>query len=90
MLKANRVFAALALLLIAASPALAQGGHRFPFRATNYDIEAILHPENQTLSAQAKVDFVADEVAKTLLVELHPDLHVNSIKSGNQTLTFRA
>ncbi len=89
MLKANRVFAALALLLIAASPALAQGGHRFPFRATNYDIEAILHPENQTLSAQAKVDFVADEVAKTLLVELHPDLHVNSIKSGNQTLTFQ-
>ncbi len=89
MLKANRVFATLALLLIAASPALAQGGHRFPFRATNYDIEAILHPENQTLSAQAKVDFVADEVAKTLLVELHPDLHVNSIKSGNQTLTFQ-
>jgi hypothetical protein len=89
LLKANRVFAALALLLIAASPALAQGGHRFPFRATNYDIEAILHPENQTLSAQAKVDFVADEVAKTLLVELHPDLHVNSIKSGNQTLTFQ-
>jgi aminopeptidase N len=89
LLKANRVFATLALLLIAASPALAQGGHRFPFRATNYDIEAILHPENQTLSAQAKVDFVADEVAKTLLVELHPDLHVNSIKSGNQTLTFQ-
>jgi len=27
-------------------------------------------------------------VAKTLLVELHPDLHVNSVKSGNQTLTF--
>ncbi len=34
------------------------------------------------------MDFVADEVAKTLLVELHPDLHVNSVKSGNQTLTF--
>ena len=27
-------------------------------------------------------------MAKTLLVELHPDLHVNSVKSGNQTLTF--
>jgi hypothetical protein len=87
LLKVCRLFATLTLVLIAASPALAQG-HRFPFRATNYDIEVILHPENQTISAQAKVDFVASEVAKTLLVELHPDLHVNSVKSGNQTLTF--
>ena len=47
---------------------------RFPFRATNYDVEAILHPEDQTISAQAKVDFVANEVARTVLVELHPDL----------------
>jgi aminopeptidase N len=89
LLKCYRLFAAFALLLIAACSALAQGAHRFPFRATNYDIEAILHPENQTISAQAKVDFVASEVAKTLLVELHPDLHVNSVKSGNQTLTFQ-
>ena len=88
MLRVNRLFATLLLTLIAASSALAQGAHRFPFRATNYDVEVILHPENQTISAQAKVEFVASEVAKTLLVELHPDLHVNSVKSGNQTLTF--
>ena len=88
MLRVNRLFATLLLTLIAASSALAQGAHRFPFRATNYDVEVILHPDNQTISAQAKVEFVASEVAKTLLVELHPDLHVNSVKSGNQTLTF--
>jgi aminopeptidase N len=89
LLKVYRSFAAFVLLLLAASATPAQTAHRFPFRAVNYDIEAILHPENQTLSAQAKVEFVADEVAKTLLVELHPDLRVNSVKSGNQTLSFQ-
>jgi hypothetical protein len=88
LLTVYRFCATLTFLLIAASCALAQTGHRFPFRATNYDIEVILHPENQTISAQARVDFVANEVAKTLLVELHPDLRVNSVKSGNQTLSF--
>ena len=87
MLKLSRAVVVLALSLSAALSAAAQG-HRFPFRATNYDVEAILHPENQTLSAQVKVDFVASEVSKTVLVELHPDLHVNSVKSGNQILTF--
>ena len=88
MLKVNRLPAALALTLLAAISTLAQAGHRFPFRATNYDVEAILHPEDQTISAQVKVDFVASEVSKTVLVELHPDLRVNSVKEGNRTLTF--
>jgi aminopeptidase N len=87
LLKPYRFLSILAISLCAALSASAQG-HRYSFRATNYNVEAILHPENQTISALVKVDFVASEVAKTVLVELHPDLHVNSIKSGNQTLNF--
>ena len=61
----------------------------FPFRATNYDVEVVLHPEDQTIQAQAKVEFVASEVAKTQLVELHPDLQVSSVKiAGGQSLNF--
>ena len=88
MLKVYRLPVVLAVGLLAACSVAAQGGHRFPFRATHYDVEAILHPENQTLSALVRVDFVASEVGKTILVELHPDLHINSVKSGNQNLNF--
>jgi Peptidase family M1 domain/TPR repeat len=72
----------LALSLIAAASACAQVPRGFPFRATNYSVEAILHPENQTIQAQAKVDFVAKQVAKTVLVELHPDLQVTAVKDA--------
>ena len=82
MLKVYRLPIVLALALLVAVSTLAQAGHRFPFRATNYDVEAILHPEDQTISALVKVDFVASEVGKTILVELHPDLQVNSVKAG--------
>jgi aminopeptidase N len=88
LLKVYQLFILLAVSALAAFSVSAQGAHRFPFRATNYDVQAILHPENQTISALVKVDFVASEVGKTVLVELHPDLHVNSVKAGNQTLSF--
>jgi aminopeptidase N/predicted negative regulator of RcsB-dependent stress response len=87
--KITRWPALLALFFLAASSAPAQAPRAFPFRATNYDVEVIVHPENQTISAQAKVDFVARQVAKTLVVELHPDLRVSSVKAaGGQSLTF--
>jgi hypothetical protein len=77
------------LSLLAASAAAAQAPHGFPFRATNYDVEVIVNPNDQTIQAQAKVDFVADQVAKTLLVELHPDLRITSVKSADgHTLNF--
>ena len=88
MLKIYRLPAVLALALLAAACALAQAPHAYPFRATNYDVEVILHPEDQTIQGQAKVDFVAEQVAKTVLVELHPDLHVTSVKMGGQPVTF--
>jgi aminopeptidase N len=89
----RRSLIVLALLLSAGARAHAgaepQASHAYPFRATNYNVEVILHPENQTISAQAKVDFVAGQVARTVLVELHPDLQIQSVKgSDGQPLTF--
>jgi aminopeptidase N len=75
--------AVLAIFLVAAAAAAAQAPHAFPFRATNYDVEVIVRPDDQTIQAEAKVDFVAEQVAKTVLVELHPDLHVTSVKSSD-------
>ncbi|HXO44069.1 MAG TPA: hypothetical protein VN846_01250, partial [Candidatus Cybelea sp.] len=88
MLKIYRLPAMLVLSVLVATCASAQAPHSFPFRATNYDVEVILHPEDQTIQGQAKVDFVAEQVAKTVLVELHPDLHVTSVKMGGQPVTF--
>ncbi len=89
MFKIDRLIAILGLFLAAAASAAAQAPHAFPFRATNYDVEVVLHPEDQTLSALVKVNFVATQVSRTLLVELHPDLRVNSVKTGDgQVLTF--
>src|ERR1700722_1744259 len=70
-----------AFLLISAGAASAQT-RNFPFRATNYDVQVIIHPENQTISALAKVDFVANEVGRTVVVELHPDLQISSVKDA--------
>lgn len=79
---------ALGVFLLAPGIAPAQT-HAFPFRATNYDVEVMLHPEDQTISALVKVKFVATQVSRTLLVELHPDLRVNSVKTADgQQLSF--
>jgi aminopeptidase N len=89
LLKIHRLPAVLALSLLTAVSAAAQAPRAFPFRATHYDVEVILHPEDQTIQAEAKVDFVAQQVAKTVLVELHPDLRVTSVKSADgHTLNF--
>jgi hypothetical protein len=80
---------AVAILLAAASIARAQAPRAFPFRATNYNVEVIVAPDQKTISAQATVDFVANQVARTVLVELHPDLRVTSVKSATgQELSF--
>jgi aminopeptidase N len=87
--KIRRLLAIVAFSVLAAASAPAQAPHTFPFRATNYNVEVILHPEDQTISALVKVDFLATQVAKTVLVELHPDLRVNSVKTETgQQLTY--
>jgi len=86
--KIHRTFALLAISLFAGVAASGQAAHSFPFRATNYDVEVFLHPDDQTIQGQAKVDFVAEQVAKTVLVELHADLHVTSVKMNGQAVTY--
>ncbi len=89
MFKIYRFPALLGFSLLLAASVAAQAPRAYPFRATHYDIEVILHPEDQTIQAEAKVEFVAQQVAKTVLVELHPDLRVTSVKSSDgHTLSF--
>ncbi|MGA8074078.1 MAG: hypothetical protein WB995_11410, partial [Candidatus Acidiferrales bacterium] len=66
-----------------ASGASAQAPSRFPAHATHYDVDVTLHPADQTISAKAKVEFLADAPARTLLVELHQDLKVISALGAN-------
>ena len=90
MLKRRQAVSALAFLLILAGSARAQAPRAFPFRATNYDVEVQVQPESQTIAGLAKVDFVANQVGRTVLVELHPDLHINSVKTASgQQLSFQ-
>ncbi|HUJ32737.1 MAG TPA: M1 family aminopeptidase [Candidatus Acidoferrum sp.] len=79
-----------AMVLLSAVSTAAQAPRSYPFRAKNYDVEVQLQPDSQTLSALVKADFIANEVSRTLLVELHPDLHINSVKTANgQVLSFQ-
>jgi len=87
--KMKRLITVAAFCLSLATSLSAQAPRAFPFRATNYSVEAVLQPDSQTLAALAKVDFVATQVSRTLLVELHPDLHLNSVKTASgQSLNF--
>ena len=89
LLKISRNIIATTCLLLGAASARAQVPRAFPFHATSYDVEVMLHPEDQTITALAKVTIMTDQVSRTVLVELHPDLRVNSVKtSDGQALTF--
>ena len=89
MLKTHRLLMPLALSLLMAAVAAAQTPHRFPFRADHYDVQVLLHPDDQSISALARVTFIASEVSRTVVVELHQDLRVNSIRvPGGKPLEF--
>ncbi len=53
---------------------------KFDFQAVHYEVQAALHPAEQNLTAEAKVELVAKTASRTVLVELHPDLHVDAVK----------
>jgi tetratricopeptide (TPR) repeat protein len=71
--------AAAAALLALATAAQAQAPRSFPFRATDYQVEVLLHPDDQTISGQAKVEFIAQQPARSVVVELHQDLRIDSV-----------
>jgi Peptidase family M1 domain/TPR repeat len=81
--KIHRLVSLLAVSLVFSFPASAQAPHGFPFRATNYDVEVILHPDDQNITATVKADFVAEQVSKTVVVELHPDLKIATVHEPN-------
>jgi aminopeptidase N len=75
---------AFVLAIIAYAPSLAaQSAPRFPARARHYDVDVTLNPADQTISAHAKVEFVAEAPTRTITVELHRDLKVSSVKGAN-------
>jgi hypothetical protein len=81
--KIHRLVSLLAVSLVFSFPAPAQAPHGFPFRATNYDVEVILHPDDQNITATVKADFVAEQVSKTVVIELHPDLKIATVHEPN-------
>ena len=92
----NRVSTVLAVVLTVliaslafARAAFSQTPQGFPFRASYYEVEVLLHPEDQTISGQAKVEFIAQQPARTVVVELHQDLRVSTVTLPNgKTLEF--
>jgi hypothetical protein len=87
--KIYRLAGLLAVSFVTAFSALAQAPHSFPFRATNYDVEVILHPDDQNITATVKADLVAEQVSKTVVVELHPDLRISTVhEPGGKPLEF--
>ena len=81
----------LAALLVGCSamPAMAQVPRAPALLAEHYDISATLDPVTQSLSGVARVDFKARDVSSAVRVELHPNLNVTDVKSGEgKTLAF--
>jgi tetratricopeptide (TPR) repeat protein len=79
----------LMLLACTAAPLRAQGPRPAPFLAENYDVSASLDAIGQAISATAKVDFKAVEVASSVRVELHSNLIVKDVKSADgKSLSF--
>jgi hypothetical protein len=52
------------------------------FHATNYEIRASLDAVGHVLTAQAKVDFAANEASRIVDVELNQNFKVNGVRDG--------
>jgi tetratricopeptide (TPR) repeat protein len=66
-----------------------QSGPTAAFRATNYEIRASLDAVGRVLTAQAKVDFAANEASRVVDVELSQTLRVNGVRdAAGKSLTY--
>jgi tetratricopeptide (TPR) repeat protein len=66
-----------------------QSGPTAAFRATNYEIRASLDSVGRVLTAQAKVDFAANEPSRVVDVELSQTLRVNGVRdAAGKSLTY--
>jgi hypothetical protein len=76
-----RLFTITSVVLgLCACEARAQELPKFDFQAVHYDIQTTVRPADQTITAEAKVELVAKTESRTILVQLHPDLHVDSVR----------
>src|SRR5262249_29318475 len=75
--------ALMALLVLLPDRAPAQTPQKFAFRAVHYDVTAALNPAEQMLTARARVEFQAVEASRQLDVELHPNLKISAVVSGD-------
>src|SRR5690348_17859941 len=83
---------ALAVTAFAAGRAKAQQQlPKFDFDAVHYDVRATLQPSTQTMTADAKIELVANAASRTILLELHPDLQVKAVtlSSDGRKLDFQ-
>lgn len=81
-----RLLTALACLAFAATAAAQLPARNF--HASHYEIDAVVSPANQVLSARVHADFVADQASRDLEVQLNPDLKINSIQMNGQPVPF--
>ncbi|HEV3218625.1 MAG TPA: M1 family aminopeptidase [Candidatus Acidoferrales bacterium] len=59
------------------------------FRATHYEINAVLTPATQLLVAHAKVTFVASDTSRLVQAELHQNLKVTAVTdAANKPVNF--
>jgi tetratricopeptide (TPR) repeat protein len=66
-----------------------RSGPTTAFRATNYEIRASLDAAGRVLTAQAKVDFAANEPSRVVDVELSQTLRVNGVRdAAGKSLTY--
>ncbi len=86
---APTVLAILSALALTTTPARAQAPRGPAFLAQHYDISATIDPGGQSLSAIAKVDFVANEVSGGIRIELNQNLDLKDVKTADgKTLNF--
>ncbi len=72
---------------VAHSAAQVQAPRKLAFRAEHYDVTATLSPVDQMLSSRAKVDFQALEASRVVEVELHPNLKISAVHTGDGKAT---
>ena len=59
-----------------------QTAPRIAFHATNYEIRASLDAVGRVLTAQAKVEFTANDASRVVDVELNQNLRVNAVRDA--------
>jgi len=71
---------ALLAAIFNAAPLFAQAPRPANFLAHHYDVAATLDSIGQSISATAKIEFIATEASSNVRVELHPNLVIKEVK----------